>query len=544
MTDRPDNLNRHDELLAKLLDGQLTPEETQEFCDMLHRGEVSATDFTEDVSIHAALAWHGIAPRPFSAEELQLIESKQRESESSQSPVSASGTFSGEGPRLRNWLFAVLATAAMFLIIFTVPWTEEIPQEQALLAHRDDPAPLGTVDDGTGQVDNSLLAAEIIDAVGTSITTGLELAGDRRIHVGQTLEIESGLVELKFLCGADAVLAGPARLKVMGSKEVALDIGKITVRMDEGVDGFLVHTPDGRIKDLGTAFGVEVSGDTASHVSVFDGAVDVTSVTRVEAHKVSAGEAVRLNRDGSLDKLEPVHSLKDIRDFSLKRPSHVISANKDAFVRGGTIEGLGEHRNYGDTTELHVKLDTADVNYTRRAWLGFDLSDVPRDEIVGARLVLTVLPNRLAEIAEPTNVAEDTNWLFEVSGLWDVYDSPWLEHSITWGNAPGNATETVSGQLTGPKAPTSLGEFSIRSRGTLGDKVQISGPELLEYIRSDSDGNLTLIVSRRSGLISGINDDRVVHGFASREHPEMDPPTLVLWCEAQSVLDEADESPE
>lgn len=534
MTNQPDNQRRSDELLSKLLDGQLTQEEAQELATALRDGEISLDDFKEELSVHAAIAWHEVSPRAFSAEELQIIQSRHRESESFESNTLPSSTFDRSG--LRAWFFVMMATAATLLLAFAVPWSSEIPQGQDVVVNRDNTNPQGEQDDISDEEQASYVVAHIVDAVGTNVTTRPEIAKDRVILADQTLEIESGLVELHFLCGADAVLAGPARLKILAPKEVALDVGKINVRMQEGVDGFLVHTPDGRIKDLGTAFGVEVSGDYASRVSVFDGAVDVTSTSRSEQPlKVIAGEAVRMNPDGSLDKLDPVVSLKEVGDFSLKQPSHVVAASKDAFVRGGTIEGLGEDRNYGDLKELHVKLDTADINYTRRAWLGFDLSDIPKDKIIGARLTLTVLPNRVAEIAEPTNVATNTNWLFEVSGLWDIFDGPWSEHSVTWGNAPGNAPEAISGQLKGPQAPTALGSFSVRSRGTLGDKVQVSGPELLEFLRSDRDGTITLIVSRRSGLISGINDDRVVHGFASREHPDLDPPTLELWCDTRAA---------
>ena len=542
MTNESDSDRRRDELLSKLFDEQLTLEESQELSEMLRDGRLNTDDFTDELSIHAAIAWHEVSPRSFSSEELRMIRSKHRESQSSPSDSLPSAESSSSGPRLRTWLSLILATAATLIVAFTVTWSPEEPQERKLVVGRGD-SNSQEIGSSAENEQTAGVVAQIVDAVGTNMTAGLEMAKDRTIFADQTLEIESGLVELQFLCGADAVLAGPARLRILGPKEVALDIGKITVRMQEGVDGFLVHTPDGRIKDLGTAFGVEVSGKNASQVSVFDGAVDVTSSgNSKEPLKVSAGEAVRLNRDGSLDKLDPVLSLKDVRDFSLNQPSYVLAASKDAFVRGGSMEGLGEDRNYGDDTELHVKLDTTDINYTRRAWLGFDLTNIPKDEIIGARLTLTILPNRLAEIAEPTNIEEDTNWLFEISGLWDIYDSPWDEYAVTWANAPGNAPMAVSGHLKGPEAPTTLGSFSVRSRGKLGDKVQISGPELLEFLRSDRDEEVTLIVSRRSGLILGTNDDRVVHGFASREHPDLDPPTLELWCDAQPELAGASKS--
>ena len=52
----------------------------------------------------------------------------------------------------------------------------------------------------------------------------------------------------------------------------------------------------------------------------------------------------------------------------------------------------------------------------------------------------------MAEIKEPTNKAENTEWLFEVSGLWDLFFSEgWDEEAITWPKRTGERSEKLLG---------------------------------------------------------------------------------------------------
>ncbi|WP_338020133.1 FecR domain-containing protein [Rhodopirellula sp. P2] len=64
----------------------------------------------------------------------------------------------------------------------------------------------------------------------------------------------------------------------------------ITVR--DGLRGFVVDTPNGRLIDQGTSFGVSVKSGGASVVEVFDGQVDIevaaTGETRSLTEQTSA----------------------------------------------------------------------------------------------------------------------------------------------------------------------------------------------------------------------------------------------------------------
>ena len=69
-----------------------------------------------------------------------------------------------------------------------------------------------------------------------------------------------------------------------------------------------------------------------------------------------------------------------------------------------------------------------------------------------------------------------------------------------------------------------LGEFTI-PQGVAGGAYAVSGPRLLDFLRRDTNGIATLIVVRET---AGSGRADLVHGFASRRHPTLPPPALVV----------------
>jgi ferric-dicitrate binding protein FerR (iron transport regulator) len=109
------------------------------------------------------------------------------------------------------------------------------------------------------------------------------------LQAGRLLAVERGLVEVRFQCGARVVLEGPARLELLSGKSARLVRGKLTARVPEAATGFEIRSPEGKVIDLGTEFGVAVADDGATDVYVFEG--------KVQAHPAgAAADAVRLTR--------------------------------------------------------------------------------------------------------------------------------------------------------------------------------------------------------------------------------------------------------
>jgi ferric-dicitrate binding protein FerR (iron transport regulator) len=108
-----------------------------------------------------------------------------------------------------------------------------------------------------------------------------EPTGD--MQAGKVLNLERGLAEVRFQCGAKVVMEGPASLELLSGKSARLRHGKLTARVPGPATGFEIVSPQGKIIDLGTEFGISVSDTGATDVYVFEG--------KVEAHPIGEGKA-------------------------------------------------------------------------------------------------------------------------------------------------------------------------------------------------------------------------------------------------------------
>lgn len=123
------------------------------------------------------------------------------------------------------------------------------------------------------------------------------------MRAGTVLSIERGLAEICFRSGARVVLEGPASLELLSSKSARLRHGKLTARVPEPRTGFEILSPQGKVIDLGTEFGVSVSDKGATQVYVFEGEVQAhatndgktgaVSLTQHQAARIAAGKVTR-----------------------------------------------------------------------------------------------------------------------------------------------------------------------------------------------------------------------------------------------------------
>jgi ferric-dicitrate binding protein FerR (iron transport regulator) len=138
---------------------------------------------------------------------------------------------------------------------------------------------------GPGQ---SLAIAWLVNAQDCKWAGGAEPAGE--LHAGKSVRIERGLAELRFRSGASLVLEGPADLELLSASSARLRQGKLATRIPESAIGFTILSPQGKVIDLGTEFGVAVGENGTTEVVVFEG--------KVEAHPVApAGQPLSLTKD-------------------------------------------------------------------------------------------------------------------------------------------------------------------------------------------------------------------------------------------------------
>jgi FecR protein len=124
--------------------------------------------------------------------------------------------------------------------------------------------------------------------------SGQEPTGDMR--AGKVLKLERGLAAICFECGARVVLEGPASLELLSAHSARLRHGKLTARVPEAAAGFTILSPQGKVIDLGTEFGIAVSEDGAARVYVFEGKVEArpTADGRAGGVSLSQNQAARI----------------------------------------------------------------------------------------------------------------------------------------------------------------------------------------------------------------------------------------------------------
>lgn len=156
-----------------------------------------------------------------------------------------------------------------------------------------------------------------------------------------------------------------------------------------------------------------------------------------------------------------------------------FTATHDAFVVGGT-----PNDNFGSSDSL-----TATSVSSRKAYIQFDLSSIT-DPIDTATLSFDVRTSPV-----PT-------FTFNVYGLNDgVTGEVWDESTITFNNAPGNA----SGFSAVDAAETTLVDsFDLdRTLFPVGNTVTLSSTQIADYLNSDTNGIVSFLIVRQTSGSQG-----------------------------------------
>src|SRR5690606_22739675 len=71
-----------------------------------------------------------------------------------------------------------------------------------------------------------------------------------------TLELVEGIATLQFKSGATVTLEAPTTLEILNAMQCRLIEGAIVADVPEPAHGFTIYTPDMKVIDLGTRFGL------------------------------------------------------------------------------------------------------------------------------------------------------------------------------------------------------------------------------------------------------------------------------------------------
>jgi hypothetical protein len=321
-------------------------------------------------------------------------------------------------------------------------------------------------------------------------------------------------------------MEAPATLELTHAMACKLVRGTLVADVPPSAIGFTVDTPDARVVDYGTRFGVSTGEDGKYHVQVLEGLVEVSSKTTPasgqdmpEPKKLRAGESVDTGLRRS--QLNPQANEQEPNRW---QPNTILDAGdgwqivSTAYGRGkdSYIQSSGKAKNFGRDPFFRVKHSSHAPELNRKGYVGFDVGRFEGETIEDAELVLSIEPS---DLGFATLVPDST---FEVYGLTDESEDAWEESGVTWSEAPAHDPKQEARHLPARGKAVLLGRFEIAqgvSRGTR----SLRGAALLDFLKQDTNGVVTFIICRETDETT---KDGLVHAFATKESGSNTPPLL------------------
>jgi ferric-dicitrate binding protein FerR (iron transport regulator) len=451
-----------DEQIQRALDGLLSPEELETFKTDVVRDAGLRAAYVDQLWLHSALR----------AERETLIDLLQP------TPVP-------EQKIVRRWPMA--AWAAVIAACITLAASVMFFGKTAALRR-----PVAT-----------LVQAENCKWAGSDLPTAV----DSKLSPG-TLALAEGIATLQFKNGAKITIEAPTKLQILNAMHCRLIEGSLTAEVPEPAHGFTIDTPDLKVVDLGTRFGLTTGSAGNSQVHVFQGEVEVGGVVSGERKRLTEGKGLHVGSGNTPVGQEPSRGDEMQQSDGWTAISTAFGRGKDAYSRRKDPHG---------PTGLHplIMVKHSDIpasrNNERRGVISFDVSQVPTHNVAEAQLVLDPEPSGFGFSA----LVPDSR--FAIYGITDESLDTWEEKQTLWDSMPACNDDGVV-----PSQARRLAEFWI-PRGGSGDPLTVRSEALADFVRQDTNGIVSFLIVRETGES---DPSGLVHAFASKEHPTARPPTL------------------
>ena len=132
-----------------------------------------------------------------------------------------------------------------------------------------------------------------------------------RCVIGDRLRLRDGAAVLTFDAGAQVTVFGPADFEITSATSIKCRRGRVTTLVDHRGRGFSIETPQAKVVDLGTQFGLQISDKGETEVVVFQGSIDLSYSPRADAEDASGrrmqqGDGLLLKNSGKIERLVSV----------------------------------------------------------------------------------------------------------------------------------------------------------------------------------------------------------------------------------------------
>ncbi len=116
---------------------------------------------------------------------------------------------------------------------------------------------------------------------------------------------------LTFDAGAQVTVFGPADFEITSATSIKCRRGRVTTLVDHRGKGFSIETPQAKVVDLGTQFGLQISDRGETEVVVFQGSIDLSYAPRRDAadasgRRMQQGDGLLLKNSGEIERLVSV----------------------------------------------------------------------------------------------------------------------------------------------------------------------------------------------------------------------------------------------
>lgn len=127
---------------------------------------------------------------------------------------------------------------------------------------------------------------------------------------GQSLQFDSGVVDLFLSNGVELLIEGPADVQYVSLRKLLAQQGKFAARVGPGAIGFRIETPHAHVIDRGTSFGLSVDAQRRTSVVVYEGKVDLDVVgdQKQPRRRLETGEGLSVDGGGKLSRITTAQS--------------------------------------------------------------------------------------------------------------------------------------------------------------------------------------------------------------------------------------------
>jgi len=170
--------------------------------------------------------------------------------------------------------------------------------------------------------------------------------GTRLITMGNKMLLREGLAELTFDNHTKAVIEAPAEFQILADDRIGMMYGKIYTTVPPNAVGFSVYTPNAKVIDMGTEFGVQVDFNGNTQLSVQKGKIMLLAGdVSTNKDEVLAGVAKRIS--GTTGEISDIEFRSDYFVRGINSESNSIwrgqsTINLADIVGGGNGLGTGK----------------------------------------------------------------------------------------------------------------------------------------------------------------------------------------------------------